>query len=820
MGYLRRVVDIKTEGSKVTLQTEQAYLTDLFVNIDFKLNTSIIDSDQIVSSKSSSKGKSEALTDKGGFIHPCEIINYDDHGKPQILYSYDSKSSDATFNIINFLQDFSKTDLYGNVDSDVHLYISEGHASLKSDAVLEFDFNSKGEYDEDTQVEKGDLNEFSFYLDSKAEFQTKLALDLKKAFEKSDKKKLTDFRKKTLKFMVGVVPVWIRFDCNVYGAYDFNADASLHADWGFESNESLKVGDNYNGQTNTHTPIKEFTPQNAVYPLNISGEANLNARFEIYPRVEIMLYSLFGPYAEIVPFVDGNYNAAFHNQTTQNGSETFLAWNSRVNLGLDLRIGAKLDFIGKKFDQEFGPETINCFELPLWQCPDKINITSTIPTESSLNSIIPLNFQIKDNLNNTVKLCPLYISGDGSFSKNIILSDLQGNISVNWILNVSTGGLKKFSAKIFGANGDVINELIGQVNIPQILPTGKISGIVRDASSSSPLSGVTANVYLLSNLTATGITQGDGGYELSVPGNTGYKVIFSKPGYLNAEYQNVNVAINSNTFLEPVLQINQLYSGNGNISGTIINALDGSGIASVTLQLRSGINVTSGTLISSTITSNAGTYTFNNIPAGNYTIEASSTTFNTTFFTVICLGGQTTENQDATMSPILNMGEIRIVLTWGELPYDLDSHLTGPLPDGSRFHMYFIYSGVGYSPWPETVTLDRDDIDSYGPETTTLFQQIDGIYRFSVHDYTNKNSTSSTALSNSGAQVKVYKSTGLIATFNIPPNIGGTLWTVFEMSNNVISPINQMSYVSDQSQVSKGGYKNPDSELFRNLPKK
>jgi hypothetical protein len=73
---------------------------------------------------------------------------------------------------------------------------------------------------------------------------------------------------------------------------------------------------------------------------------NLNARLEIYPRVELMFYSMFGPFAEIVPFIEGNYNSSLKSQITPSGSETFLAWDCGINLGLDFRIGSKLSFLG------------------------------------------------------------------------------------------------------------------------------------------------------------------------------------------------------------------------------------------------------------------------------------------------------------------------------------------------------------------------------------------------------------------------------------------------------------------------------------------
>ena len=108
--------------------------------------------------------------------------------------------------------------------------------------------------------------------------------------------------------------------------------------------------------------------------------------------------------------------------------------------------------------------------------------------------------------------------------------------------------------------------------------------------------------------------------------------------------------------------------------------------------------------------------------------------------------------------------------------------------------------------------LDLDDVSSYGPETTTLYEQINGTYRFSVHDYTNRNSTYSLALSNSSAQVRVYDNSGLIANYNVPPNNEGTLWTVFELNNGTITPINTFSYVSDPGGVNRP-FKNPKNEL-------
>ena len=59
-----------------------------------------------------------------------------------------------------------------------------------------------------------------------------------------------------------------------------------------------------------------------------------------------------------------------------------------------------------------------------------------------------------------------------------------------------------------------------------------------------------------------------------------------------------------------------------------------------------------------------------------------------------------------------------------------------------------------------------------------------------MYDFTNGGNSNSKMLSLSGASVKVYGSNGLIGSFNVPYNESGTEWTVFQMDNGIISPIN------------------------------
>ena len=353
---------------------------------------------------------------------------------------------------------------------------------------------------------------------------------------------------------------------------------------------------------------------------------------------------------------------------------------------------------------------------------------------------------------------------------------------------------------------------------------GAISGSVKDAITGSPLNGVSITVASQGTTVSTATTGTDGLYSLQAAAESGYTVTFSKSGYMSVNYNNVAVDADSTRYLEAVLQIDSAHSGNGVVSGKIINAFDGTVISGATVKLRQGINATTGTVMATGTSLTNGTYSISNLAAGNYTGEASKTGYNTTYFTVTCIGGMTTANQNASMTLVLPAGQTRIILTWGASPSDLDSHLTGPLSDGTRFHMYYPYAtSRGGSPWPSYVKLDLDDTTSYGPETTTIYQQLTGTYRFSVHDYSNSGAYPSYALSNSNARVAVQRGNSTIATYYVPANQGGTLWTVFEMNGNSITPINTMTYESDSASVQKaiaGVKTQTDAPLLKSLPAK
>lgn len=129
---------------------------------------------------------------------------------------------------------------------------------------------------------------------------------------------------------------------------------------------------------------------------------------------------------------------------------------------------------------------------------------------------------------------------------------------------------------------------------------------------------------------------------------------------------------------------------------------------------------------------------------------------------------------------------IRVVLTWGASPNDLDLHLVGPNAlSTSRFHLYYGNRDIGVAgtdSWQ--ADLDYDDRTAFGPEVVTIRQFVPGTYYFYVHNYSNWSSANSSVLSNSGAKVQVYRGneTTPINEFTVTQDQVGTYWNVFELT--------------------------------------
>ncbi|MBN2789181.1 MAG: carboxypeptidase regulatory-like domain-containing protein [Candidatus Delongbacteria bacterium] len=317
---------------------------------------------------------------------------------------------------------------------------------------------------------------------------------------------------------------------------------------------------------------------------------------------------------------------------------------------------------------------------------------------------------------------------------------------------------------------------------------GNISGVVKDAYSGSTIDDVSIIIKKSSTILKRTNNISNGTFKVELPEYYDYTAVFQKDGYQAVEYHNISVEGNRISKLEPILQIDEKYSGKGHIAGYIFNSINNEPVMDAEIKVRKGVNTFTGTVLYTAKTDADGNYYVKNVASGNYTIEVGKEGYSDSWFTIISLGGETIINQNTTMLPDLDDVQIRVVLTWGDSPRDLDAHLFGP----EMFHIS-CKKNKSIQSGEVSAELDFDDTYMYGPETITIHKKSTESYEYVVQDYTNRKNSDSKSLSNSGAKVRVYRGQNLLKTFFVPMGKYGNTWNVFKMQDSKIVPINELT---------------------------
>lgn len=410
---------------------------------------------------------------------------------------------------------------------------------------------------------------------------------------------------------------------------------------------------------------------------------------------------------------------------------------------------------------------------------------------------------------------PILYCGDGTIyfyltmeldDDTLIIDILQKVLHTSWSWDIFDEGNSPLKLNIHFENMKRVDHCT--------YGSGSLLGIVKDARTGEKIPGARVKLYnnstnqlVMSGFTKTEPVSSQDGNTVyageflvqNLPVGT-YRIEVAATGYAAATV-NVDVVNNQCVVGEATLMIKRNdMDGVGTVTGTITDALTGSSVNDVTYNVRKGLNISEGDVIATGTAS--GSYSLDLEP-GYYSLEFSKDGYIKEIKSVTITEGDTvTKNIALAPSSDISIGDdsFRVVLTWGEYPRDLDSHMYLVNNDETIFHTWYVGKDY-YRDSEMTANLDLDDTDSYGPETSTVYNvDDDGTYSFYVHDYTNRYSSNSKAMSNSGAQVKLFSGDSLVATFNIPENREGTLWHVFDYD----AATDEFKYVNEFSYAEKG----------------
>jgi hypothetical protein len=182
---------------------------------------------------------------------------------------------------------------------------------------------------------------------------------------------------------------------------------------------------------------------------------------------------------------------------------------------------------------------------------------------------------------------------------------------------------------------------------------GSLSGRVETISTDLGLSGVNVSVYKNEAFVKDTLTGTDGTFIVAeLPAGSGYKIVFSKEGFLPVSYVGITVSGNHTTYLETV-EMQPEAAQTGDISGYVSNALDNQGVGNLRIDFRMGLNVTTGSVVQTVVTNSDGSYSVSDLQPESYTGEVSGEGYTTTSFTAVCVADSTTAGQNATITLVL-----------------------------------------------------------------------------------------------------------------------------------------------------------------------
>ena len=155
-------------------------------------------------------------------------------------------------------------------------------------------------------------------------------------------------------------------------------------------------------------------------------------------------------------------------------------------------------------------------------------------------------------------------------------------------------------------SGSSVTLKISSFVIDTTLSVGTITGSVLSQDNNSALSGVSVSFAKSGTTVDSTTTDSSGDFSQTLLLGT-YTLTYSKSGYLD-ETQSATLATDNQTLVVSTLRMLQDNCTSGTISGTIKDAVNNNPVTGVSLSVRRGVNVTSGTIAKTDNTSATGTY--------------------------------------------------------------------------------------------------------------------------------------------------------------------------------------------------------------------
>ncbi len=397
-GHLRKVKSVSSDGNKLTMQTEQATLEDLYNNSELSFDIPFEET-------------------KSDPIHAMEEHTFLAEGVEEIA---GDGINLALANVVLKI---------GNDEYDLSAKLESATIHIQPN----YDYSHKIE---DGSIQRLSVNSFNTPINFDYHLS---ASGTANATEKHEQ---ILYEKGQFKF-VGLMLIYIHHEVRV----EFQPTASVGIDCNYQSTTESIYDFALAYENGSFGPVFEQKSEtshvtNSSMNVKAGGELKLSLIYE--PK--FFVFGVLGPYIENSLFAKANGSI--------NSSQD---WDFNIGMGIDSKLGIKFEV----FSRQIGDvsKTFNLYSASLFEAPKNLQLISGNNQEGSVGSELAqaIRFQVSDNFDGPVSGVPVYFEiteGGGSVDKEVVTTNDDGFAEVNWTMGDAEN--QKLEAKIKNGSGALI----------------------------------------------------------------------------------------------------------------------------------------------------------------------------------------------------------------------------------------------------------------------------------------------------------------------------------------------------------------------------
>ncbi|MAM30546.1 MAG: hypothetical protein CMC13_16135 [Flavobacteriaceae bacterium] len=387
MGFLRRATTVSTEGNVVTMQTDRAFMDEVFQNQQISF-----ESDLVGVGRSNQQGYSGIWS-----THIAEGVRVNDN---------------------NFSFDFDNVTVFQG--DGVVVRIPSGNLSFNPNFQFDLDYGF-------FTVDKLEIGTENTTFSSNVDYQVTVASS---ASTSEDLLSLYQGNKTFVRW-IGGVPVVVTIFLDLKVVTSIGVDSEFNFNTGMTIDASFTAKATYeNGSWQTSSNLDSSFTQR---PVEIDGAVSVTESITLVPEVIVAFYGINGPLLQ----------PNFSGDLTANVATPSLDWDADISGHIAIDYGISKGVLGKTFS-ELPLGTLEVTSQPIWNVPDAIELVSPATVNGTQGEPIedPVRVKIVDNLGLSFSDVPVNFqvtTGGGTVSEERVFTDEDGFAETTWTLGNETG---------------------------------------------------------------------------------------------------------------------------------------------------------------------------------------------------------------------------------------------------------------------------------------------------------------------------------------------------------------------------------------------